>query len=200
MITTKRVMSSKGSAVFLDRDGIINKEVSYCHRKEEFNFVPNIFKVIFELQKQFDYIFIVTNQAGIGRGYYSEGQYAELTSWMLEQFEKENIYITKVYHCPHHPSGIAPYNIECCCRKPKPGMLLTAMKEFSVDPAKSILLGDKISDIESAREAKLAKAYIFGTGHLVSSDDISKADMYFESMIDFYAYIRSNSPFQTNKS
>lgn len=195
MITTKRVMSSKGSAVFLDRDGIINREVSYCHRKEDFIFVPDVLKVIRALQARFDHIFIVTNQAGIARGYYSEEQYLELTSWMLKKLEQEDIFISKIYHCPHHPSGVPPFNIECDCRKPNPGMLLSAINEFSIMPDKSILLGDKISDIEAAKNANLAKAFIFGTGHSLLNEDISKSDMYFKNMMDFLVYLQSNSLF-----
>jgi len=148
-------MSKK--ALFLDRDGVINVEKEYLYKQEDFEFIDGIFELCKHYQKQGYLIFVVTNQSGIARGYYSEADFLKLTAWMLGEFEKRDIKIAKVYHCPHHPklSG------ECSCRKPKPGMLLDAAREFDVDLANSIIIGDKERDIEAGLNAGLRESYLF---------------------------------------
>ena len=144
-------------ALFLDRDGVINVEKEYLYKKEDFEFIEGIFELCRYYQDLGYLIFIVTNQSGIARKFYTQEDFAKLTQWMLEAFEKEGIHITKVYHCPHHPeiSG------ECDCRKPKPGMLLEAADEFDVDLKNSIMIGDKERDIEAAHNAGLRESYLF---------------------------------------
>ncbi len=139
----------KNKALFLDRDGTINIEKNYVYKIEDFEFINGIFEIISNYFNQGYLIIIITNQAGIARGLYSENDYNKLTDWMLDQFRIQGIHITKVYHCPHHPeiSG------ECECRKPKPGMILQAINEFNINPSKSILIGDKKSDILAGQNA-----------------------------------------------
>jgi D-glycero-D-manno-heptose 1,7-bisphosphate phosphatase len=149
-------VNSKTKAVFLDRDGVINIDKNYVHKIEEFEFVEGIFEVLREFLKIGYKLFIVTNQSGIGRGYYSEEDFLSLTSFMLEELKKENIEITKVYHCPHSPE------LNCECRKPKPAMLLKAKEEFDIDMANSIMIGDKKSDIETGKNAKVGKTIFIG--------------------------------------
>ena len=153
MTISKRVTPSKASAVFLDRDGVINVEVSYCHKIANFKFVPGVFDVLRLLQQQYDHLIIVTNQAGIARGYYTEDDFLRLTVWMKKELALEGINISHVYYCPHHPAGLPPYNIECDCRKPLPGMLLAAIAEYNIETSTSVLFGDKRSDLEAARNA-----------------------------------------------
>lgn len=141
-------------ALFLDRDGIVNVEKNYVHQIKDFDFIPEIFEIIKLFQKQNFLIFIVTNQAGIERGYYTAEQFLNLTDWMLEQFSLKNILISKVYYCPHHPQT------NCECRKPKPGMLLQAQKDFDLDLPQSYLIGDKDTDILSGLNAAV--------GHLLA--------------------------------
>ena len=144
-------------ALFLDRDGVINVEKEYLYKREDFEFIDGIFELCRHYQELGYLIFIVTNQSGIAREYYSEADFEKLTEWMLEAFEKEGITISKVYHCPHHPklSGA------CSCRKPEPGMLLEAAKEFDVDLKNSIIVGDKERDIEAGLNAGLRESYLF---------------------------------------
>ncbi|SFV59047.1 D-glycero-D-manno-heptose 1,7-bisphosphate phosphatase [hydrothermal vent metagenome] len=144
-------------ALFLDRDGVINVEKEYLYKQEDFEFIEGIFDLCRYYQDLGYLIFVVTNQSGIARKFYSEADFSKLTQWMLGAFEKEGIHITKVYHCPHHPdiSG------ECACRKPKPGMLLDAAKEYGVDLANSVMVGDKERDIEAALNAGLRESYLF---------------------------------------
>ncbi len=136
-------------AVFLDRDGVINIEKNYVYKIEDFEFMPGIFDLCRKYQQEGYLIFIITNQAGIARGYYTEKQFLILTDWMIKELKKQDITITKVYFCPHHPD----FTGECECRKPNPGMILQAAKEFDIDLSESILIGDKESDIEAGKRA-----------------------------------------------
>jgi D-glycero-D-manno-heptose 1,7-bisphosphate phosphatase len=161
-------MSKK--ALFLDRDGVINVEKEYLYKQEDFEFIDGIFELCRYYQEQGYLIFVVTNQSGIARAYYSEEDFAKLTQWMLGEFDKRDINIAKVYHCPHHPklSG------ECSCRKPKPGMLLDAAREFDVNLANSIIIGDKERDIEAGLNAGLREAYLFDESASVKESKATK--------------------------
>lgn len=144
-------------ALFLDRDGVINVEINYLHKVDDFQFIEGIFELCKKYQNKGYIIIVVTNQSGIARGYYSEEDFNYLTSWMIKEFAKEGVNIKKVYSCPHHPeiSGT------CSCRKPEPGMFLKAKKEFDIDLKNSILVGDKESDIEAALSSGVRETYLF---------------------------------------
>lgn len=157
---------SKNKALFLDRDGVINKEKNYLYKKEDFEFIDGLFDTCRYFQSQGYLIIIITNQSGIARGRYTEKDFQILTKWMIEEFEKENIKISKIYHCPHHPE----FSGECGCRKPKPKMILDAKKEFNLDLSKSILVGDKNSDIEAGVNAGLKENYLIATGHIIKEN------------------------------
>ena len=133
--------------IFLDRDGVINKEVNYLHKIDDFEFIDGIFDTCQHFQSLGYKIIVITNQSGIYRGYYTEQDYQKVTQWMLNQFEKENINILDIFHCPHGPDST------CNCRKPKPGMLLRAAQENNIDLQKSFLIGDSMTDIEAASAA-----------------------------------------------
>lgn len=148
-------MPAQNKALFLDRDGTINFEKHYVYKKEDFVFIPGVIDLIRHFSESGYLIFIITNQSGIARGFYSEKDYFQLTEWMLNQFELHGIKITKVYHCPHHPEITGP----CNCRKPKPGMILQAIKEFNVNPATSALIGDKKSDILAGENAGIGETH-----------------------------------------
>lgn len=153
-------------ALFLDRDGVINKEKNYLYKIEDFEFIDGIFETCRYFQEKGYLLIIITNQAGIARGKYTEKDYQLLTSWMIKEFEKENIIISKVYHCPHHPD----FSGECECRKPKSKMLLDAQKEFSIDLGNSILVGDKNSDIEAGINAGVGMNYLVESGHKIEGN------------------------------
>lgn len=143
-------------ALFLDRDGVINVNHGYVHKTEDFEFVDGIFDICRFAQERGYLLIVVTNQAGIGRGYYTEDTFHELTAWMCKQFESHGITLTKVYWCPDHPEhGIGIYKRESEFRKPAPGMILQACREFNIDPSESILVGDKPSDIKAGIDAGL---------------------------------------------
>lgn len=146
--------TDKRKALFLDRDGVINVDTGYVHSFEEFRFQEGIFELCISAQALGYILLVVTNQAGIARGYYSESDFLKLTDWMIQAFADKKVRICKVYYCPYHPlHGVGQYKCESAERKPKPGMLLRARKEFDLDLAASVLIGDRFSDIDAARAA-----------------------------------------------
>jgi D-glycero-D-manno-heptose 1,7-bisphosphate phosphatase len=145
------------SALFLDRDGVINVDHGYVYRPDQFEFVPGIFPLARfwanELRRP---IVVVSNQSGIGRGYFDERAYADLIRWMCHRFEAERAAIARVYHCPYHPvHGIGAYRCDHPWRKPNPGMILQAVADLGLDPSRCVIVGDKVSDIEAGAAAGL---------------------------------------------
>lgn len=136
-------------ALFIDRDGVINVDKVHVSIKEDFEFTSGIFDLCRKYALEGYLIFVITNQAGIAKGLYSEKDFSSLTDWMIRQFDKNGIKISRVYHCPHHPDFTGP----CKCRKPEPGMILRAIKDFNLDISSSVLIGDKESDLEAGRRA-----------------------------------------------
>lgn len=137
----------KNKAVFLDRDGTINVEKKYIYKIEEFEFLPDVIYGLRRLQDAGFLLIIITNQSGIGRGYYTEREFKVLNSWMIGQLEKEGIYITDVFYCPHLPNAtVKKYRKVCSCRKPALGLYNQAVKQYNIDLGKSFAVGDKIRD------------------------------------------------------
>ena len=148
-------------ALFLDRDGVINVEKNYVHRIEDFVFVDGIFELCEAAKRAGLAIVVVTNQAGIGRGYYSERAFLDLTDWMCGNFSARGIDLDGVYYCPYHPEhGIGQYRAESFERKPNPGMILRAQAELAIDLGSSVLIGDKVSDLLAARRAGVGQSLL----------------------------------------
>ena len=144
-------------ALFLDRDGVLNVDKGYVGHMADFEFVPGVFKTLKLAQEQGYALIVVTNQAGIARGFYTQEDYFRLTQWMVEQFQGEGIAITQVYHCPFHREGVvAEFTGESELRKPNPGMLLLAERDHGLNLLESIMIGDKESDIEAGKRAGVA--------------------------------------------
>lgn len=144
--------SAMTKALFLDRDGVINKDIGYAYKPEDIEFIPGIFDLCrraIELDYQ---IIIVTNQSGIARGYYTEADFQALNQWMRARFAEQAIPISAIYHCPHHPdiSG------DCQCRKPHAGMILQAIEQFALDAHRSVMIGDNLSDMLAASKAGIS--------------------------------------------
>ena len=147
--------------IFLDRDGVINKEIGYLHKIKDFEFINDVFETCKYLISLNYKIIIITNQSGISRGYYSENDFKILTNWMVEEFKKNHINILDVYHCPHSP------NHSCNCRKPKPGMILEAKNMHNIDMQNSWLIGDKEDDIIAANRAGISNTILVRSGHKI---------------------------------
>ena len=142
-------------ALFLDRDGVINVDYGHVHEVKRFHFIDGIFELCKLFQKNQFLIIIITNQAGIGKGKYTEQDFLNLNEWMINQFRLNGIVISKTYYCPHTPEE------NCLCRKPNPGMFLEAIKEFDIDTDKSVLIGDKESDILAGKKAGIKVNILF---------------------------------------
>lgn len=154
---------AKQKAFFLDRDGVINVDHGYVSKIEDFQFMDGIFPVLRALAEKGYALIVVTNQSGIGRGYYTKEDFARVTEWMLAQFEAEGITIIAVYNCPHSPES------NCACRKPAPGMFLKAIQDHSIDPSASWMIGDKSSDMQAAAAAGICNRVLLGTAESVHS-------------------------------
>ena len=145
-------------ALFLDRDGVINVNHGYVHTPERTDWVPGIFERARAARAAGRVLVVVTNQAGIARGYYDRARFEDYTRWMHERFAREGAPLLATYYCPHHPdAGIGELKVACGCRKPAPGMLLEAARRHRLDLAASVMLGDKPSDAEAARNAGVGR-------------------------------------------
>jgi len=141
-------------AVFLDRDGTLVEESGYLDRLERLVFYPYSVDAVRALNRGGFAVVVVTNQAGIGRGLFGEADYQAVNRWMCDRFRSEGAPIARVYHCPFHAElGIGEYRIDHAWRKPKPGMILQAAADLDLELSRSVLIGDKLSDIEAAAAA-----------------------------------------------
>jgi len=138
-------------AVFLDRDGVINEDYGYVHKIEDFKFRDGVFQGCKYLQNKGYKLFIITNQSGINRGYYSINDFLKLTEWMKKEFLKEGIEIVDVEFCPHKPDE------GCECRKPNIGMITNLVNKYNIDLNNSVMIGDKESDMQLADNAGILK-------------------------------------------
>ena len=151
--------------IFLDRDGVINKEVEYLFRITDFEFIKGVFDACLYFH-HLDYkIIIISNQSGIARGYYNENDYQRLTEWMLNQFNNKGVSILDILYCPHGPEST------CNCRKPKPGMLIEAKDKYNICMKDSWMIGDKETDIEAANLAGINNTILVRSGHLIDESN-----------------------------
>ena len=162
---------------FLDRDGVINKDTGYLYKIDEFEFTEGCIEALSLLQQKGFSIIVVTNQSGIGRGYYTEADYQMLTQWYRQQLSDNGITITAVFHCPHKPED------QCTCRKPKPGLFLQAKARYpEIDFLSSIMVGDKLSDIQAAQSAGIERCFLISDVNLTTCDTLSFTQ--FNSLFD----------------
>lgn len=170
----------KSKALFLDRDGVINIDYGYVYKIEDFEFTEGIFDLL-KLFINYDYrLFIVTNQSGIGRGYYSDEDFLLLTKWMLNEFQKREIQIESVEYCNHAPEE------KCHCRKPKIGMIENILSKYTVDLENSWLIGDKQSDIDLAHNMKIPHTIAIGERQIIN------ASLSFSTILNFKRYLEEN--------
>lgn len=154
-------------AVFFDRDGVLNVDKAYLYKIEELEWIGGAVEAVAYLTRLGYLVFVVTNQSGIARGYYTVAEMETLHRHMAAEIAAGGGKIEKFYYCPHLPNGtVAKYAVDCACRKPKPGLILQALREYAVDTEKSFLIGDKKRDVEAAEAAGI-KGYLFEQGDLL---------------------------------
>lgn len=166
-------------ALFLDRDGVINEDSGYCYRPQDCVFVDGIFDLVLKAQRHDFLVFVVTNQSGIARGYYSESQFLEFTSWIEAQFRLQGARIAQTYYCPHHPDfpeKMLSMN-SCRCRKPEPGMILKAVADHEINAEHSIMVGDNVSDMEAATRAGIGRRVLFNCSSSSIHEDFRASAM-----------------------
>lgn len=160
---TSAVPSTGSRALFLDRDGVVNINHGYVHRAEDTDWVPGIFELCGAARAHGFALVVVTNQAGIARGLYSEAEFMDYTRWVHAEFARRGVPLLATYYCPHHPdAGVGVYGIVCTCRKPEPGMILRAADDLGLALHESILIGDQPSDIAAVTSAGVGARWLLG--------------------------------------
>ncbi len=170
-------------AVFLDRDGVINVDHGYVHDEHDFEYVDGVFEAAKKFQDMGFMLVLVTNQSGIARGMFSEDRFLSLTQWMDWNFADNGVELDGIYYCPHHPEhGVGKYKQDCDCRKPKPGMFLSAKEFLDIDMAKSVMIGDKAEDMMAAEAAGVGTKILVRTGKPVTEKGESLATVVVDSI------------------
>ena len=151
-------------AAFIDRDGVLNEDHGYVHRREDFRWLPGAVDALAQLQHDGHALVIVSNQSGIGRGMYTQADVDRLHADIATELSGHGVRLAGIYTCPHHPDAALPaYRVACDCRKPRPGMILQAAAELAIDLGASCLFGDKVSDIEAGRSAGVGRCWLIGS-------------------------------------
>jgi len=162
-------------AALLDRDGTINFERDYLHRIGDFEFVPGAIEGLQLLAKAGIEIIVVTNQAGIAKGIFSETDLAAVNRHMIDELQRHGVKLGGIYFCPHHPEAtVAAYRRVCFCRKPNPGLLVEAMRQRGIAPSEAVMIGDKNSDVEAGRALGLT-TYLVETGYGATEKRVTQA-------------------------
>jgi D-glycero-D-manno-heptose 1,7-bisphosphate phosphatase len=179
----------RNRALFLDRDGVINVDYGYVHKPECVDFVDGIFDLVAAAKSAGFLVIVITNQAGIGRGYYSEADFHSLMDWMGQRFLERGGMIDRVYFCPYHPEhGVGQYRRDSEYRKPAPGMLIQAQQDFCIDMRSSIFVGDNLSDMLAGQAAGVGTLIYFRVDQRLdayaSISDLSSAKAFLSNNID----------------
>jgi len=171
-------------AAFIDRDGVLNEERAFVHRAADFALVPGAAEALRALKAAGYLLVVVTNQSGIARGLYSEADYLKLTAQMREWLHAAGVTLDAVEYCPHLPDApVERYRADCDCRKPKPGMLKRAIAALDIDPAASLLVGDRLSDLEAGRAAGVGRCFLVRTGYPLPDEAVARADAVYDDLL-----------------
>ena len=151
----------------LDRDGVLNVDKDYLHKEEDVDWLPGSREAITWLNRRGYRVVVVTNQSGVARGYFTEDAVRNLHAWMAAEVKKSGGEIAAFYYCPHLPGAVVKrYDVDCDCRKPRPGMILQALADFAVRPGNAFLIGDSPRDVEAA-EAAGVKGFLYTGGSVL---------------------------------
>jgi D-glycero-D-manno-heptose 1,7-bisphosphate phosphatase len=171
-------------AAFIDRDGVLNEEREFVHRIADFQLVPGAAEALQALQAAGYLLVVITNQSGIARGLYSEADYLALTAQMRERLQALGVRLDAVEYCPHLADApVARYRLDCDCRKPKPGMLVRAIRALQIEPQASILVGDRLSDLEAGRAAGIGRCFLVRTGYPLCAEAVARADGVYRDLL-----------------
>jgi len=173
-------------AVFLDRDGVVNVDLGFVHKVADFRFVPGSDAAMARLQAAGWRLVIVTNQSGLARGLYSMADYERFTAHLQGRLADVGVQVDAVLHCPHLPdAAVAAFRLDCDCRKPGPGMLLRAARELSLDLAASVIVGDRLTDVQAGRAAGVGRCVLVRSGHPLAPDEVPQADAVYDDLAAF---------------
>ena len=179
-------LSTNINTIFLDRDGVINKDSGYITKWSEFIFIEGVLDALIHLTKLDYKLIIITNQSAIARGFCTSEDFINLNKKMLNEFNIFGIKVTDVFFCPHHKDGVVDqYSMECNFRKPNPGMLLSAADKHNIDLSRSIIVGDKESDLLAGKNAKLHSCYLIRSSNPESPSESIYAKEAFNNLNDF---------------
>lgn len=176
-------------AIFLDRDGTINLDHGYVHQIDDFHFIDGVIDALLALKKQGYLLVLVTNQSGIARGYFSEEQFLQLTEWMDWSLADRGVDLDGIYYCPHHSEGLGEFRQKCDCRKPLAGMFEQAIRDLNIDPSQSIMVGDKLEDMQAAQNAGVAHKILVRTGKTVTPQAEAAADRVIDTLADLPSFL-----------
>ncbi len=152
-------------AVFLDRDGTIIEEVGYIDTPEKVRLLPGAVEAIGIFRQLQCWVLVLSNQSGVARGFFPESRVAAVNAHLQQLLRLQGVEVDAFYYCPHHPEAHLPaYRIQCECRKPRPGMIQQAMRDFPVIPSRSVIIGDRYSDVEAGKQMHLT-AILVRTGY-----------------------------------
>lgn len=178
-------------AVFLDRDGTVNKETGYLHKPDDFSFLPGVVEAIRIFRELGYMVIVVTNQSGVAHGYYEEEDVKRLHDHMDGLLALEGTSVDAYYYCPHHPEGARDdYRKICGCRKPAPGMIQQAAKVFDLDLARSICIGDKTIDAQAGMNAGVGRCALV-KGIYPVDETIARSVPLFGNLLEFALHLKS---------
>ena len=184
-------MAKSVPAIFLDRDGTINVDHGYVHEIDEFEFIEGAIDAMRQLKERGYALVVVTNQSGIARGKFTEAQFETLTEWMDWSLADRGVDLDGIYYCPHHPQGtVEEYRQTCDCRKPHPGMFISAQEFLHIDMAASYMVGDKLEDMLAGQAAGVGKKVLVRSGKPVTAEGEAAADWVIDSLAALPARIK----------
>ncbi len=175
--------SEKEKAIFLDRDGVVNKEVGYLSSPKNFEFIEGSIEALKILKRKGFLLIVITNQAGIARGYFPEKTLERIHDKMIKRLKQNGVELDDIYYCPHHPDFSGP----CDCRKPNPRMILKAVLKHNIDLTSSYMVGDTLNDVQTGKNAKCKKVLVLTGYGKEEQNEIGQIipDMIFKNLKEF---------------